>query len=87
MTPTIPPVADDEAMRIAGTLTKAQRDAIRKAEDGVYGGVFGTLPFRNRLARQGLCSFDSRAGRGASWLSPLGERVRAALQNREAGDE
>lgn len=29
MTPTIPPVADDEAMRIAATLTKAQIHVLR----------------------------------------------------------
>lgn len=63
-------------------LTKAQREAIKLADD--YWGVYGTQPFRNRLALLGLCAYDTRAGRGSSWLLDLGLAVRDQLMKEKA---
>lgn len=56
--------------QLAKALTPAQRDAVRNALDDW--GVFGTRPFRNKLAELGLCCSETRAGRGSSCLTPLG---------------
>lgn len=95
-TPTIPPAADDEAMRIAGTLGKRQREVIlrcsctpRRAID-FYGDTAAALRWQ-RESRGPLTdrNIERDHGRRTAWyfLTPLGLRVKDALQNEGTGDE
>lgn len=88
MTPTIPPVADDEAWRIAASLTKIQRVAILWAQQTCDNRVLvdsgPILAGERSLWPQGVCRYYSAR---FDALTPLGLRVRAALQNGEASDE
>lgn len=68
----------EDVEKIARGLTKAQREAVRTAD--ILYGVFGTQPFRNRLAALNLCIWEWQAGRYFSPLSALGLAVRQHLQ-------
>lgn len=75
-------IPDTEAAKIAATLTKAQRWAIEKGSGYMIAHSTGPA-CRSALQRKGVVIDRMYSER----LTPLGLRVRAALQNREAGDE
>lgn len=68
---------------IAGKLTTAQRDAMRKAEP-VSSGISIWAPHRgtlNGLAKRGLCGEQS--WRSEAFLTPLGLAVRDHLMKEQ----
>lgn len=89
----IPPVADDEAMRIAGTLTKAQCMAVLAAQERrkdrwhvPNAGRVRAKLFALQLAYPAVPDFAWRSDKRDTVLTSLGLRVRASLQNGGTGE-